>query len=68
MILIFFSSSLLKQALAQNALKVVDFGGTPLEFAGKPATALIDPEEMFANKQLKLVTWKIQIPKCKFFS
>ncbi|MCI5600650.1 MAG: hypothetical protein SOZ02_03270 [Hallerella porci] len=65
---IFFGDKLLKQALAQNALKVVDFGGTPLEFAGKPATALIDPEEMFANKQLKLVTWKIQIPKCKFFS
>jgi len=64
---IFFGDKLLKQALSQNNVKVVDFGGKPLEFAKTQATALIDPEEMLTNRQLKLVTWKIQIPKCGFF-
>ncbi len=64
---IFFGDKLLKQALSQNNVKVVDFGGKPLEFAKTQATALIDPEEMLSNRQLKLVTWKIQIPKCGFF-
>ncbi len=63
---VFFGDRLLKQALSQNA-KVVDFGGTPMEFAKVPATALIDPEEMFSNKQLKWITWKMHIPKCGFF-
>ena len=64
---IFFGDKLLKQALSQNNVKVVDFGGKPFEFAKTQATALIDPEEMLTNRQLKLVTWKIQIPKCGFF-
>ncbi|MCR5029397.1 MAG: hypothetical protein K6A31_09100 [Fibrobacter sp.] len=64
---IFFGDKLLKQALSQNNVKVVDFGGKPLEFAKTQATAMIDPEEMLTNRQLKLVTWKIQIPKCGFF-
>ena len=64
---IFFGDKLLKQALSQTNVKVVDFGGKPLEFAKTQATALIDPEEMLTNRQLKLVTWKIQIPKCGFF-
>lgn len=63
---VFFGDRLLKQALSQNA-KVVDFGGTPMEFAKVPATVLIDPEEMFSNKQLKWITWKVHIPKCGFF-
>ncbi len=64
--IVFFGDRLLKQALSQNA-KAVDFGGTPLEFAHVPTTALIDPEEMFGNKQLKWITWKMHIPKCGFF-
>lgn len=64
--LVFFGDKLLKQALSQNA-KVLDFGGTPLEFAKVPATALIDPEEMLNDKHLKLVTWKTHIPKSGFF-
>lgn len=64
--LVFFGDKLLKQALSQNA-KVLDFGGTPLEFAKVPATALIDPEEMLNDKHLKLITWKTHIPKSGFF-
>lgn len=63
---IFFGDGLLKQALGQNA-KAVDFGGTPLEFAGTRATSLIDPEKMLGDKALKLITWKTHIPKCEFF-
>ncbi len=64
--LVFFGDKLLKQALSQNA-KVLDFGGTPLEFAKVPATAFIDPEEMLNDKHLKLITWKTHIPKSGFF-
>ena len=65
---VFFGDKLLKQALSQNSAKMFDFGGTPLEFAQTQATALIEPEEMFTDKQLKLLTWKIHIPKCGFFA
>ncbi len=63
---VFFGDGLLHQALLQSA-KVVDFGGTPLEFAGRPATALIEPEKMLVDRQLKVITWKMHIPKCGFF-
>lgn len=63
---VFFGDRLLKQALSQNA-KVLDFGGTPLTFSGVPATVLIDPEDMLNDKHLKVVTWKMHIPKCGFF-
>ncbi len=64
--LVFFGDRLLKQALSQNA-RAIDFGGVPLEFAKVPATALIDPEEMLNDRQLKVITWKTHIPKCGFF-
>ncbi|MCK9181483.1 MAG: hypothetical protein M0P13_01200 [Fibrobacteraceae bacterium] len=64
--LIFFGEKLLKQALSQNA-NLNEFGGTPLDFGGVRATALIEPKEMLRDHQLKVITWKTHIPRCGFF-
>lgn len=54
----------------QQLLDGKDFrkdAGAPLEFAGLPVTALVDPADMLDNKELKLLTWNTHIPRCGFF-
>ena len=42
--------------------------GTDLDFAGVKTCSLVDAVAMSADKQLKLLTWKVHIPKSSYFS
>lgn len=44
-----------------------DCAGTDMEFGGFKACALVDAFAMVDDKQLKLVTWKVHIPRCSYF-
>jgi uracil-DNA glycosylase len=63
---LFFGELLLRQALEMPG-SLLDVGGTPVQFADVPATALLDPYQMLKDKQLKLITWKTHIPRSGFF-
>jgi len=54
------------QAL-DGKIPFLEAAGSPVEFAGVPATALIDPADMLDSKELKLLTWNNHIPRCGFF-
>lgn len=64
---IFFGDKLLRQALEVPGDLNAD-GGAPGKFAGVRATAFHDPYAMLQDKQLKVITWKIHIPRCGFFN
>lgn len=42
--------------------------GTDLDFAGVKTCSLVDAVAMSADKQLKLLTWKVHIPKSSYFT
>ena len=42
--------------------------GTDLDFAGVKTCSLVDAAAMSADKQLKLLTWKVHIPKSSYFT
>lgn len=42
--------------------------GTGLDFAGVKTCSLVDAAAMSADKQLKLLTWKVHIPKSSYFT
>lgn len=65
--IIFFGDKLLRQALEVPGDLNVD-GGAPKKFADVRATAFHDPYAMLQDKQLKVITWKIHIPRCGFFN
>ena len=44
-----------------------ELAGTDLEFSGTRTCALVDAVEMSRDKQLKLLTWKVHIPKSTYF-
>ena len=44
-----------------------DCAGTDMEFGGVKACALVDAFAMEADKQLKLLTWKVHIPRGTYF-
>lgn len=64
---IFFGDKLLRQALEIPGDLNAD-GGAPGNFAGVRATVFHDPYAMLQDKQLKVITWKIHIPRCGFFN
>lgn len=65
--IVFFGDELLRAVQPRKTLKVESFGGTPFEFAGRPSTALFDPERMLADRNLKVITWKTHVPRSGFF-
>lgn len=44
-----------------------DCAGTDMDFGGVKACALVDAFAMESDKQLKLVTWKVHIPRGTYF-
>ena len=44
-----------------------DCAGTDMEFGGVKTCALVDAFAMEADKQLKLLTWKVHIPRGSYF-
>ena len=45
-----------------------DNAGTAMDFAGTKSVALVDPYLMVNDKQMKLLTWKIHIPRSGMFT
>lgn len=64
--ILFFGERTYQQVL-EGKTPFLQEAGNPVEFADRPATALIDPADMLDNKELKLLTWKNHIPRCGFF-
>ena len=42
--------------------------GTAMDFAGVKSVALVDPYAMVNDKQMKLLTWKVHIPRSGMFT
>ncbi|SHK65452.1 hypothetical protein [Fibrobacter sp. UWH4] len=45
-----------------------DNAGTAMDFAGTKSVALVDPYLMVNDKQMKLLTWKVHIPRSGLFT